>query len=521
MDTHPDTLYFRTIGSDGPEPTPGSTLPGEWNLVPISSRNERHSFYDTFENHAFQKGMLVVRRKGHLEVTGLDNGKVLAETEFKGTPAAFFPESLPEGAARELLLQCSSLRAFMKTCSVEISISSWRILDDNQKTIAILNSETMRPSGETTSTPFARFHSITPLKGYHRELARMLRALPEPVDAYRVTDFRERVLLMLKSCDHIIGDYSSKLRLQLDPEATVHENVRRLLQFTTSVMKSNETGIRQHIDTEFLHDYRVAIRRSRSIVRLLRGVFDPHRTAWLLGGLRDLGKRTNQLRDRDVYLLRDEAYTRLLPQRLRPALDRFFDELETERKQLHRKFCHYLASREYRTFMQGLETVMSDVAMPDQELAPNAALPTRTVASRSIRKSWKKVIIHGRKIGTGTPDSELHELRIHCKKLRYLLEFFSSLFPPKEVGRLVGDMKELQETLGDFVDLSVQIEFLLGRLGTLPHDRAGIDEAAALGGLVSALYRKQAHARKKFGETFEKFDDEQTRDLFDNLINSL
>jgi CHAD domain-containing protein len=59
------------------------------------------------------------------------------------------------------------------------------------------------------------------------------------------------------------------------------------------------------------------------------------------------------------------------------------------------------------------------------------------------------------------PDGQrLHALRIACKKLRYVLEFFVSLFPGKNTARLVEHLRTLQDHLGRWHDLVVQQEAL-------------------------------------------------------------
>ncbi|NTU68303.1 MAG: CHAD domain-containing protein [Chlorobiaceae bacterium] len=516
-----DTLYFRVMEPDSPAVPNKDNLPDEWKLEMTASRTERQTFYDTFENQAWQKGLLVVRKKGSIEVTSLETGKVIADMPFSKTPSTFFPTTLDDDKVKDLLLECGGLRAFTKNFSIDVDISSWKVLDDNRKTIAIINSESLQLADGSSRDPFVRFFSLSPLKGYHRELARMLRTLPEPLDAYRLTGFRERFMQIFEATGHPLGEYSAKLRLQLDPEATIHENIRRLLQFTSSVMLANETGIRKDIDTEFLHDYRVATRRARSILRQVKGVFEPHRTAWALQGLRELGKRSNRLRDCDVYLLRQAEYLDILPSELRPGLKRFFSTLANERREQHRRFCEYLASNEYRNFMQEWAGFISCEQLPDQETAPESAVPTRIVAGKAVRRAWKKVIVHGRRIGCKENSAELHELRIDCKRLRYILEFFSSLFPDKTGARLIGHLKELQENLGDFVDVSVQLTFMLERIELLATRQDEILQAASIGGLSVALYQRQEEARKQFAESFARFDDEQTRELFDEILTTL
>ena len=516
-----ETLFFRINGETPLLQAVGRKLPEGWSLGKISTRRERLVFYDTFEEEALRKGLAVIRRKGTLSIIDLDTGAAEAETPLAHTPPRFFASDLPEGKARKRLLQCSTLRAFINRCAIDRFVSSWRILNQESKTVATLEYESIHLPDKKSEIAFPHHYSITPLKGYHKELSPMLMALPEPVDAYRIVSVRERFIAIMEAAEPFGKGYSPKLRLQLDPRAPIHENVRRLLLFTSSIMEANEEGIRKDIDSEFLHDFRVAVRRSRSILRLLNGAFDPEKTAWALAGLRELGKRTNELRDSDVYLLRRDEYTSLLPPSLRPALEPLFNDLEAEKRLHHRQFCRYLAGREYPDFMSSLKEFIAEERLPDEESAPLAARPTGEVATRAIRKALKKTLAHGRRAGSETTDAELHELRIDCKKLRYLLEFFASLFPPKATAQVLRQMKALQDNLGTFVDMSVQMAFLQSRLEALPADRGGIGEAAAIGGLLATLYREREKVREHFHEIFSGFDSDETGELFDELLTGL
>lgn len=53
--------------------------------------------------------------------------------------------------------------------------------------------------------------------------------------------------------------------------------------------------------------------------------------------------------------------------------------------------------------------------------------------------------------------TELHDLRIAAKRLRYTLELFKFAFP-SEVGDLTDEVKEIQEHIGDMHDADVMIE---------------------------------------------------------------
>ena len=111
----------------------------------------------------------------------------------------------------------------------------------------------------------------------------------------------------------------------------------------------------------------------------------------------------------------------------------------------------------------------------------------------------------GKAINDDTPDEALHDLRIDCKKLRYLLEFFASLFSKNKMDKLIGYMKKLQDNLGDFNDLSVQQQELMTYLNeVLPRSRRAdrLLCAAAIGGLIARLHDQQRVVRREFASAF-------------------
>ena len=62
----------------------------------------------------------------------------------------------------------------------------------------------------------------------------------------------------------------------------------------------------------------------------------------------------------------------------------------------------------------------------------------------------------GRAIDDDSPAEDLHELRKVGKELRYLLEFFTSLYPADVVKPFIKTLKGLQDQLGRFQDREVQ-----------------------------------------------------------------
>ncbi len=520
MRSIPKTVYFKLGTAASVESLLENILnifPEGWRLKALGSSKERREFYDTFEWQAFQKGIIIVKEKRTLFLADLDTGVETDSLPFSWNPSFFFSGTLPPCELKEKLNSCSTIRAFIKLCAVDALMDSYRILDENEKTIAVLTSESLCIVDHHVQEPFTHFFALSPYRGYEDEMAQVEKSLMNNKDIDRTFEFRDRFKLMMLTAGHTVQGYSSKIGLTLDPDAPIRESAQRLLQFTFSVMRLNEAGIKKNIDSEFLHDYRVAIRRTHSILKQLKSVFDAGETAYYLNIFRELGKQTNELRDRDVYLLQQATYLHYLPPTLQPSLKIFFDTIAASRKMLHRQFSRYLSSDSYKSFLEEWEAYLNRPTPPEPEQIPYAFLSTRSVAVETIKKAWKKVIRRGRLVSPETTDAELHGLRIDCKKLRYLLEFFASIFPHKTINPVIRQLKELQDNLGSFVDFAVQLRFLHEQFALMPADKL---LAASTGGLMAILFQKQEEARLKFHKTFRSFDQEQTSQLFQDLITS-
>ena len=148
--------------------------------------------------------------------------------------------------------------------------------------------------------------------------------------------------------------------------------------------------------------------------------------------------------------------------------------------------------------------------------------PTKEVADARIWSMYRRVRKAGRAITLDSPASELHALRKHCKKLRYLLEFFSSLYPQQQVSALVKAPKRLLDNLGKFQDTAMQVDHLRETTRRM-HDAGGVetDTLLAMGALVGGLFERQRQARIEFSAIFSDFDSKRNRLTFRDLFASV
>jgi CHAD domain-containing protein len=232
----------------------------------------------------------------------------------------------------------------------------------------------------------------------------------------------------------------------------------------------------------------------------MKEVFPAAETRRMRTILGDLARQTNRLRDLDVYLLARDEYRGLLPPPLRPSLEALFEDFVTERAVEVTRTVTQMRAQPCRQRLRKIEGYFSEESR--HKPSPAADLPVGPLAFQSIYKRYKKIREIASGIGAETADEVIHAIRIECKKLRYLMEFFDELIPGEEGTALLKVLRKLQGRLGDFNDASVQQKSLLSYW---EQKRSDSDVALGVGGLVAILYHRQQQTRGLIEQELEAF----------------
>ncbi len=148
--------------------------------------------------------------------------------------------------------------------------------------------------------------------------------------------------------------------------------------------------------------------------------------------------------------------------------------------------------------------------------APTAERTVHDLASHRITQVYRQMVKMGKAIDDDSPAEDLHELRKVGKELRYLLEFFASLYPP-EVGKpFVKTLKGLQDMLGRFQDREVQRLWLRA----LAPDVKDPFTLMAMGVLVDRFIKEEAAAREEFAGRFAAFASEEQKQIVKEHFSS-
>lgn len=413
-------------------------------------------------------------------------------------------EDLPEGL-RPKLSSIIKMRALIPIATLPCRHYKMAILNEDDKTVVRLEVNSYGSEGLGRIT--ARAERV---RGYDSELAIIKNFLKKDGFQSNETPY----LAALKSAGRKAGDYSGKLNLHLDGQQKSDTAVRIIYRRLLDIIRTNVDGTLKDIDTEFLHDFRVAVRRTRSGLSQFKGVFPEPVVLRAKEDFSLLGKWTNEVRDLDVFLLAKEDYRDLLPDDMKPDLDQFFQELEARRSDALKVLSKNLRSEQFAGILQRWDAYLEQAPIAPLREAPNAMKPIQWLAGKRIYKKYLRVREMGLAIHPGTPDQNLHDLRIECKKLRYLLEFFTSLYPDGMVDDLIKRLKKLQTLLGDFNDLCVQREELaVMAMGVKPTQNLR-KVMLAIGLLMGRLYEHQITVKEDCIAGLDKFINDETHTRF-------
>lgn len=477
---------------------------------------KKQLFLDTYDHRLYKKGLLLTNEDGRLILRDTGDGSSLSLDIPAEGGVPRFCRDLPECPFRDNLRSVIDVRALLPVVGVDSRVTHLDLENEDGKTVAHINFEDVEIGDDRADKAVIYLLEAVPVRGYVEEFENLIRYIS---DLGLASAEGNIFSIALGASGKRAGDYTSKVSVVLTPEMPSGEALKIILRSLLETMRKNEDGIVKDIDTEFLHDFRVAVRRTRSALTLIKGIFPESVKEEFKTEFTGIGKKSNELRDLDIYLLRREEYTEMLPPALRAGLDPLFDIIVMEREEAHREFALELASDRYRRGIEAWEKFLYEPEAPGDAL-PDASAPVIGLAKLRIRKRYKKALKLGKAIDGSSSDGDLHTLRIECKKLRYYLEFFESLFPTDEIKEVIRHLKVLQDNLGDYNDMHVQQERLKGYISKMNASESGGRESiAAAGGLISELYMKQKEIRSEFHGRFAEFAGEEMKELFDNLFS--
>ncbi len=483
-------------------------------LVREGEDQRRLIYLDTFDWRVHRAGLVLARADDFFELSDRTTGAPVLRA-----PAGSNGNGHGELPARlhEVLSGVVGVRALLGVAAVVSHSVVLAARNDDAKTVARLVLSDSRLDADGSDVPLHHRLSIVPLRGYDKyatRLSSLVTNLPG-VEPVRESLFEEALTVLARRP----GDHSGRVTVTLSREPATYDAARMIYRTLLESVVANQDGVVRDIDTECLHDFRVAVRRTRSALKAFAGALPVEVERHFRAEFRWLGRITTPMRDLDVHLLDFPSFHRILGGVV-DDLEPLRHLIAADRQEAYVHLCTTLHSWRYQRLMADWERVI-DEHRSSAEPGPAGSMPIGELADGQIRRAAGHVFRDGSVIDDDSPPQALHDLRKRCKELRYLLEFFSSMYDPKLLRSLVDELKALQLNLGEFQDTEVQRHALEGFADRL---LAAGDVSAggmlAIGRLVAALEERQRRARSGFAARFAKFAGSSNRRRVDMLTGA-
>src|SRR5579862_3892877 len=478
------------------------------------SGTRRRTWLDTFDWRLNRAGLALTyehaRHGGRLLLTAKtgQDGTSQAEQPAPGwqprRPA--LAEDLPGGPVKDRIAKLATPRALLPVVTTSTTVSVNRLTNPDGKTVArlIVEASTVTHAGVTVSLP--AHLTVAEVRGYPAQARRAARLLADaPGVAPATRSLMEEALSALRRHP---ADYTNSVDAEITAQMPAPVAVATLLLRLLDTLEQNVDGVIRDIDTEFLHDLRVSTRRTRSAIKLLGDVLPAGLAEQYGPEFKWLGDLTTPTRDLDVHLLGFPAMTEHLLAASPEDLEPFRAFLARRRAREFRALAAAMRAPGFRTLTEHWRKALvevRDAASPGKRRTAHRLTAAELATSRTARV-FRKVTAQGGAITTDSPPESLHDLRKRCKELRYLLEFFAPLYDPVAYKKVIGDLKQLQDCLGEFQDSEVQREEIRALADAMLADHAApAATLLAMGEIAAKLALSQARARADFSRRFAAF----------------
>ena len=463
-----------------------TTLESRFRVESDSPVTSNITVYDDFDASLWKSDHLLCRvNKLTLQLSS-HAGSV---AEVRAPAKARFWWELPDSDVKTRLKKLIGLRAVTPIASLEQTTTPFILRNSDDKIVA--RCQLLQATANNES-----YHYLTlqQMRGYKKSYSQAKKLLM-PLSARQIPDFGLRAVLSGQSL--VSSENDSAPALHLSPDMPAELAVRAMAAQMVQQASRHIDGIIADTDTVFLHQFRVSVRKLRSLVSLLKKTLPPATVQTVGPQLSAIAAQTSRLRDLDVFLLDKNHYRTMLPDTHEAGLDELFRLVEKQRQQEKSRVARYFSSSAYDDDMGVCITALS--AEPAFE-TPISRKPVLSVAKLLLITRYKKIRSMSARLHAESVDDDVHEIRKELKKLRYLIEFFIELLPRKRTARLHSRLKKLQVTLGQFNDYCVQIEFL----SSFNDDRQ-IEMTKALSGLIAILHHKQIETRNQVEAALSRF----------------
>lgn len=398
-------------------------------------------------------------------------------------------------AIRALLKDIIDARALNEIFKMTINTSEFCIYNTDDKIVANLDIFDF-------PTLYFTLVRVRRIKGYKKE-ANNIKKIMENAHATKLKDILK---FIFEKVGLVVDKYSTKIYTDIKKDEIAYNATKIILKHLLNLIEKNIKGIKFQIDTEFLHDFRVAVRRTRTALSLLKGVFKEESAVPFNKAFAEITNRTNRARDLDIQYLYLIKLKFDMPEELMPGLVLLIDHLNNLRIKEYSKLSKFLTTQKFNNTINKWKKFLEIDNI--EHSGENGLKPVVKIAPCFIYKALRRVEKKYQVVVKDFNPINLHKMRISCKKLRYVLEFFSPLYDESIYEKAIEALKTLQDALGLYQDVEVQKKMFLEIIDGLSKiESITTDVFMTTGYLLRLLDERQQSSETNFIEYFDNFID--------------
>lgn len=254
------------------------------------------------------------------------------------------------------------------------------------------------------------------------------------------------------------------VKVELAADATVECVLTELIQNCLDHLQANELAVLHSDDAEGVHQVRVALRRLRAALWMFRPILPEDFYRQIADEAKWLSGEMASARTWDVFA--EELLPPLMHlQSDKRILDAMAARVVQVRHESRERASDAILSERYTEFLLRLSALLSSRAWRNQHVSEKTIQlldPIKDHSNDLLERRDRKVRKTGRRI-EDLSESEIHNLRIAVKRLRYTADFLESLYPRRRVKQYLKRLSTLQDGLGYLNDVA-EAEALVGKL---------------------------------------------------------
>ena len=302
---------------------------------------------DTFDGRLFAAGLRLEHQRDPEVALVLRDHTDAPAARLVGATAPRWPSGLPAGPLRTRIAEVTKERALLPLLTVTTQARRAERRDRRGK-VTVVAEVHDDVAGDGCSVPgwFLELQGVAGHDDQREQITTRLLSLGLDVEDGDVAT------VVSGATNRPLEGRSSSPTVPLDAAEPAVAGYRRVLANLADTIEANRPGTIDDIDEEFLHELRVAVRRTRSVLAESKGVLpddvrDAQREAF-----GELGQQTGPARDLDVYVGGWDSYVAPLGLTGDPGLDKVKREIERRRTAAHHELSKVLQSDDCRATIE-------------------------------------------------------------------------------------------------------------------------------------------------------------------------